>query len=958
MLIATWYVLGDRVPSSVAALDLLLTLLFCGMARVAPRLARERVNPAFLAAIPVALRRLIAPRARGPERRILIVGAGDAGESLVREMSRNEALGYLPVGFVDDDRSKLGLRLHGVKVRGGRTDIPRLVAQHDVQEILIAIPSATADQVRPIVEICRGTGAKMKILPDLASLVHGPVRLSDIRDLQIEDLLGRPRVELKVEEVSAYLRGRRVLITGAGGSIGSELCRQVLRFKPSQLGLLGRGENSIFAIFQELSPRADDTQLVEIIGDVINKRKLMGVFQRFRPEIVFHAGADKHVPLMELNPDEAVLNNILGTRNVLEACDEFGVERLVCISTDKAVNPTSVMGCCKRVAEMYIQSGRYRHTVVAAVRFGNVLGSRGSVIPLFQRQIERGGPVTVTHKEVRRYFMTIPEAVALVIQAGTLAKGGEIFVLDMGEPMRIDELARKMIRLHGLEPDQDIPVVYVGLRPGEKLNEELSGEREQSERTVHPKISKVVARDTVPAGPRPEGRAADQPGRGDGRHGDPRDAEGTGSRIPPLPAPRGAELGGAALAVLPEGERATMRRHAQTELPQREPREDQRALGRAGQLRAPADAEGPHPLVLEGRREDELVHHDAAVVREPVAHEVPGRAPGGGRQAEREAGDAQVVEPGPDRAERRQARERLVERRVQQLGRELEQQAHGGTEPAEGRQLRDPRPVDATAARDAVDVHDPLELREAAADLARRGVHDLGLRGRAGEARRAGRDRGAVEQPARIDAVRVLRAHDRPVDLDLRLAGAGERDVEVRGALGRLDRRGVGVGVAQRAQRGDRLVVALLGDQHVEVAEGALDRLGVGGPREAGALQEHPRDGARAEGGGDALGLHEVKAVVAGLVLAQRRQLAGDRGRHASAVREHALGHQALHLGLARSVEQRRPEVGGDVVRRWLIGLDQPQQPVSGIGEHLTAASARKAPFIPRSNCRGTRKAA
>jgi FlaA1/EpsC-like NDP-sugar epimerase len=272
----------------------------------------------------------------------------------------------------------------------------------------------------------------------------------------------------------------------------------VLRFNPSQLGLLGRGENSIFAIYQELSPRADDTQLIEIIGDVINKRKLMGVFQRFRPEIVFHAGADKHVPLMELNPDEAVLNNILGTRNVLEACDEFGVERLVCISTDKAVNPSSIMGCCKRVAEMYIQSGRYRHTVVAAVRFGNVLGSRGSVIPLFQRQIERGGPVTVTHKEVRRYFMTIPEAVALVIQAGTLARGGEIFVLDMGEPMLIDELARKVIRLHGLEPDQDIPVVYVGLRPGEKLNEELSSERELTERTAHPKISKVAAKETVP----------------------------------------------------------------------------------------------------------------------------------------------------------------------------------------------------------------------------------------------------------------------------------------------------------------------------------------------------------------------------------------------------------------------------------------------------------------------------
>ncbi len=497
VLIASWYVLSVRVPSSVAAVDLLLTLLFCGMARVAPRLARERVNPAFLAALPDALRRIIAPRARGPERRILIVGAGDAGESLVREMSRNETLGYLPVGIVDDDKGKHGLRLHGVKVRGGREDIPRLVSQFDVQEILIAIPSATAEQIRPIVDICRGTGAKLKILPDLASLVHGSVRLSDIRDLRIEDLLGRPRVELNTDEVSAYLTGKRVLITGAGGSIGAELCRQVLRFRPAQIGLLGRGENSIFAIYQELLPRAGDCQLIEIIGDVINKRKLLGVFQRFRPEIVFHAGADKHVPLMELNPDEAVLNNILGTRNVLEACDEFGVGRLVAISTDKAVNPTSIMGCCKRVAEMYIQSGRYRQTVVAGVRFGNVLGSRGSVIPLFQRQIERGGPVTVTHKEVRRYFMTISEAVALVIQAGALAKGGEIFVLDMGEPMLIDELARKVIRLHGLEPDQDIPVVYVGLRPGEKLNEELSNHHEQSERTSHPKISKVVAREEV-----------------------------------------------------------------------------------------------------------------------------------------------------------------------------------------------------------------------------------------------------------------------------------------------------------------------------------------------------------------------------------------------------------------------------------------------------------------------------
>ena len=491
VLVVTWYVIDVRIPASTVVLDALLTLVLCGLARLAPRLLRERMAGGSTIAIPL-LRDLFSFPRRGSERRVLVVGAGDAGESLVREMTRNDRLGYRPVGFIDDDPAKKGLRIHGVKVRGNRDDIPRLVARHEVDEILIAIPSATAEEIRPIVDICRGLDIKIKILPDLASLVNGPPRLADLRELRIEDLLGRPRIDLGTEGVSSYIRGKRVLVTGAGGSIGSELCRQLLRFRPAEIHLFGRGENSIFAIYHELNPRRGDTKLVEVIGDVINKRKLEGVFERLQPQIVFHAGADKHVPLMELNPDEAVLNNILGTRNVLEVCDRFGIEKVVCISTDKAVNPTSIMGCCKRVAEYYVQSGRYRNTVVAAVRFGNVLGSRGSVIPLFQKQIERGGPVTVTHREIRRYFMTIPEAVALVIQAGAMAEGGEIFVLDMGEPVKIADLAKRVIRLSGYEPEKDIPIVYVGLRPGEKLTEELFGVSERKERTNHPKIHKVT----------------------------------------------------------------------------------------------------------------------------------------------------------------------------------------------------------------------------------------------------------------------------------------------------------------------------------------------------------------------------------------------------------------------------------------------------------------------------------
>jgi FlaA1/EpsC-like NDP-sugar epimerase len=321
--------------------------------------------------------------------------------------------------------------------------------------------------------------------------VDGEVHLSDLRQISVEDLLGREAAELDLGLISSYVRGKRILVTGAGGSIGSELCRQILKFAPAEIQLLGRGENSIYEIHRELSRHARFTRLVQVIGDVINKKKLEGVFAMYRPQIVFHAGADKHVPLMELNPDEAVFNNIVGTRNVLEVANAYRAERVVCISTDKAVNPTSVMGCCKRVAELLVRSRLYPDTVAVAVRFGNVLGSRGSVIPHFQQQIRDGGPITVTHRDIKRYFMTIPEASGLVIQAGAMGKGREIFVLDMGEPVKIWDLATNMVRLAGLEPGRDIDIVETGLRPGEKMHEELLMESETHEPTGHPKITCV-----------------------------------------------------------------------------------------------------------------------------------------------------------------------------------------------------------------------------------------------------------------------------------------------------------------------------------------------------------------------------------------------------------------------------------------------------------------------------------
>jgi FlaA1/EpsC-like NDP-sugar epimerase len=474
------------IPRSVPFIDMALALVFTGGARMAVRVLHESSGGVMSGrSFP---RRLISGRSSAGARRALIVGAGDAGEMMVREMMRSARMDYAPVALVDDDPVKHGQSIHGVPVLGGREEIPRLVTQLGVKDILIAIPSARGKTVREIVQVCKNTTAGLKILPDLSRLADGKVHVSDLRQVQVEDLLGREPATLDLNLISSYLRGKRILVTGAGGSIGSELCRQILKFAPAEIHLMGRGENSIYEIHNELARIAGFTRLVQVIGDVINKKKLEGIFAMYRPQIVFHAGADKHVPLMEMNPDEAVFNNIVGTKNVLEVGNSYRVERVVCISTDKAVNPSSVMGCCKRVAELLVRSNLYTNTVAVAVRFGNVLGSRGSVIPHFQRQIEQGGPITVTHRDIRRYFMTIPEAAGLVIQAGAMGSGGEIFVLDMGEPVKIWDLASNMIRLAGLEPGRDVELREVGLRPGEKLDEELSFEDEQEEATIHPKI--------------------------------------------------------------------------------------------------------------------------------------------------------------------------------------------------------------------------------------------------------------------------------------------------------------------------------------------------------------------------------------------------------------------------------------------------------------------------------------
>lgn len=419
----------------------------------------------------------------------LIVGAGDCGLMIVRELLHNPRASVKPVAFIDDDIRKKGSRIMGLPVIGDRDAILEAVSRHNITEIIIAMPAASKQEVSAIIEICKQSKTKLKMIPMLDDLIKGKVSISKLRNVDVEDLLGRDPIKADLEGIANYVANKVVLVTGAGGSIGSELCRQIAPFEPKLLLLLGHGENSIYTIEMEMRRKFPNLAIESVIADVQDRKRMEDVFRTYRPQVIFHAAAHKHVPLMEKNPSEAIKNNVFGSRNVAECADIFGAERFVLISTDKAVNPTSIMGATKRIAEMFIQNlDKSSNTRFVAVRFGNVLGSRGSVIPRFREQIARGGPVTVTHPEMIRYFMTIPEAVQLVIQAGAFAEGGEIFILDMGKPVKIVDLATDLIRLSGYEPHVDIQIEFSGIRPGEKLYEELLTSEEGLTSTKHDRI--------------------------------------------------------------------------------------------------------------------------------------------------------------------------------------------------------------------------------------------------------------------------------------------------------------------------------------------------------------------------------------------------------------------------------------------------------------------------------------
>ncbi|OCS83282.1 polysaccharide biosynthesis protein [Caryophanon tenue] len=428
---------------------------------------------------------------RSPKKltRVLIVGAGTGGTMLLRNLQRHDEDTYFPVCLVDDDLNKQNLKIFDVTVCGTTKDIPRLVEQKQIEEIIIAIPSVGKKGIEHVYESCLGTGAKVKIMPKIEDVMTGQVKVNDIKEVKIEDLLGRDEVKLDMLAISKALTDKTILVTGAGGSIGSEICRQVMKFQPKKLLLLGHGENSIYTIHMELTEAGfNGTELIPVIADVQDRERIFEVVSEHRPDVIYHAAAHKHVPLMEYNPYEAVKNNVFGTKNVAEAAHEFGSTKFVLVSTDKAVNPPNVMGSTKRIAEMVVQDlARRSNTTFAAVRFGNVLGSRGSVVPRFKAQIAAGGPITVTHPDMTRYFMTIPEASRLVLQAGTLARGGEVFVLDMGEPVKIVDLAKNIIRLSGFTEDE-IKIEFSGIRPGEKMYEELLNPEEIHEENIFPKI--------------------------------------------------------------------------------------------------------------------------------------------------------------------------------------------------------------------------------------------------------------------------------------------------------------------------------------------------------------------------------------------------------------------------------------------------------------------------------------
>ena len=461
----------------ILIIDWLLSILFVGGLRFMMRVLSDSQN-AFTS------------KNRGAKR-ALVVGAGDAGALVVKELEKNPELNLQPVCFVDDDSSKQKQQIHGIPVAGTLADIGKVIEHKKIDEVVIAIPSAGGKIIRMVADVCRLKGISFRTMPGLYELLGGKVSVNRLREVDITDLLRRPPSHVKGELVGTVISGKMVMVTGAGGSIGRELCRQIARWNPSGLILLGHGENSIFETLLEIQESYPSLPLFPVIADVRELDRLSSVFKRTHPEAVFHAAAHKHVPLMEMNIDEAINNNVMGTRNVVKVCEQNDVKRLVMISTDKAIRPINIMGASKRLAEMIVlDAARRTGRGYCVVRFGNVLGSRGSVVPLFKRQIARGGPITITHPDMRRYFMTIPEAVYLVLQAAGMSKSGETFVLNMGQQVRILDLAEDLIRLSGLEPGKDIEITFTGIRPGEKLSEDLWEEGDQFKPTAHPDIFK------------------------------------------------------------------------------------------------------------------------------------------------------------------------------------------------------------------------------------------------------------------------------------------------------------------------------------------------------------------------------------------------------------------------------------------------------------------------------------
>jgi len=471
------------VPRSIYFLDWGITLMIVLGVRYGVRTGREALGR----------------RRRENDRRVLIVGAGSAGQMIVREIRENPGLGMIEVGFVDDDRAKIGTRIDGVPVLGQHEELQALCEKHQVDEIIIAIPSAPPSHLRHILDHCKDVKAKARILPGVGDLIDGKVRIGALRNVDLEDLLGRDPVALDAGLLERHITGRTMMVTGAAGSIGSELCRQIAQRSPGRLILFEIAESPLFYLEMEMRNAFPGLELVPVIGDVRDRGRVEEIVRAYRPAIIFHAAAYKHVPMMEIHPVEAVKTNVLGTRIAAEAAARFGVERFILVSTDKAVRPTNVMGATKRLAELVIHNvaSRQGSTVFVAVRFGNVLGSVGSVIPIFRRQLSTTGKLTVTHAEASRYFMLIAEAAGLILQAGAMGDGGEVFVLDMGEPVKIVDLAKNLIRLSGKELGVDAEIVFTGLRPGEKLHEELIVEGEDVSGTTHPKVMKLIGNEKM-----------------------------------------------------------------------------------------------------------------------------------------------------------------------------------------------------------------------------------------------------------------------------------------------------------------------------------------------------------------------------------------------------------------------------------------------------------------------------